>query len=677
MSLWLSRRFTPMVLILALLCAGIPAPASALSTQQEIAMGREYDKQVTDSNGVTSDPLLNSWVNDISQKIWAQVVRKDVPYNIKILDVPDVNAFTTLGGYVYINLGTLDFVQSDDELAGVIGHETGHDERRHFIQNQTKANILNLVFGIGSLFSPFLYRFGQLAQAGIMAKISRQDEIEADRYGLLVMTRAGYDPDAMVSFMRHLGAQYADHSSIVDKYFADHPGTNDRVKKLLTYEELDTSKRTVDQMTVAALHDESEGRYNIAAMDFQKILAANPTSTIAQLHLGEDQLALGQTSKSEQNLAAAASTSPETKALAQMRLAALRDMQRRTDLLHPNLDPLRVRLADARTRETQAATALASRRDSGRDQFKALHNRIQDLGYGVPDYSYVNVRPGSRLDTVLHNLNGMSRSIDTAINKASQTVGGVGSLELHRESGLLRDNRDILAEMEAPLKLDRVPPQAAATLSDYPRMLTSLEAADGDMVRGVDAARASIALLDVALGELDRFLHALPQVGSLTFQGDMSQGQYNELLPLMQRANDSLNRAAVAASQGAQLYNMARARQLQTRIDLLGLSASPDRYATLTKVLDYRFHAPVPDYDGMLRGGFSPGDIAASAVVAADTNTTPDAVLAEAKATGKSVVDIANGRGMSAQSLEIFMGLIWLSWTDDPAKEAQTRAPVG
>jgi hypothetical protein len=79
----------------------------------------------------------------------------------------------------------------------------------------------------------------------------------------------------------------------------------------------------------------------------------------------------------------------------------------------------------------------------------------------------------------------------------------------------------------------------------------------------------------------------------------------------------------------------------------------------------------------MLRGNFSPGDIAAAAVVAADTNTTPDAVLAETKATGKSVVDIANSRGMSAQSLEIFMGLVWLSWTDDPAKEAQTRAPVG
>ncbi len=671
MSHWLARRCLPMVLMVSVLCAGIPAPALAVSTQQEIALGKEYDKQVTDSNGVIADPLLNGWVNEISEKIWAQVVRKDVPYNIKILDVPDVNAFTTLGGYVYINEGTLDFVQSDDELAGVIGHETGHDERRHFIQNQTKAQVLNLLFGIGSLFSPFLYRFGQLAEAGILAKISRQDEIEADRYGLLVMTRAGYDPDAMVSFMRHLGAQYADHSGLVSKYFADHPGTNDRVKKLATYEELDPTKRSQEQLTVAALHDEATCRYSIAAMDFAKLLAADPASTIAQLHLGENELALGETAKSREHLAAVADRSPEVSAVAKVRLTALRDMQRRTDLARPNLDPLREAIADTRATEAQAAVALTSRRDSGREQFKALQNRLDNIGYGVPDYSNVNVRKGGRLDSVLHNLSGMSRSIDTAINKASQTLGGVGSLELHRESGLLYDNRKILDEMSASLDEQHPSPQAVATFPDYGRMLGNVTTADGDMVRGVDAARASLALLDVALGDLDRFLHALPR--SLNFQGDMTPNDYNAIVPLMQRASDSLNRAAVASSQGAQLYNMARARAIESRIDLLGLGMSPDRYATLTKLLDLRFHAPVADYDQMIRAGFAPGDVSAAAVVAADTNTTPDAVLDEAKATKKSIVDIANARGMSAQSLEIFLGLIWLAYTDDPIKEARSR----
>src|SRR5580704_7188367 len=117
-----------------------------------------------------------------------------------------------------MDVGTLDFVQSDDELAGVIGHETGHIERRHVVQNANKAQLLNILFGIGSLFSPFLYRFGQLIEAGAMAKVQRQDEYQADKYGLMLMTRAGYDPDAMVSFMRHLNAFYGEHNSLLDKY---------------------------------------------------------------------------------------------------------------------------------------------------------------------------------------------------------------------------------------------------------------------------------------------------------------------------------------------------------------------------------------------------------------------------------------------------------------------------
>jgi predicted Zn-dependent protease len=184
--------------------ATIPAPALALPTSSEIQIGKEYDKQITDSNVIVTDPLLNQWVGDISNKLWSQTARKDVPYSLKIIDDSEINAFSTLGGYIYINEGTIDFVQSDDELAHVIGHETGHIERRHAVTAQNKASILNVLFSIGSLFSPILYRFGQLIQAGALARIARDDENEADKYGLMLMTRAGYDPDAALSFMSHL-----------------------------------------------------------------------------------------------------------------------------------------------------------------------------------------------------------------------------------------------------------------------------------------------------------------------------------------------------------------------------------------------------------------------------------------------------------------------------------------
>ena len=181
------RRILPIAVIISLIGAICPSPALAMSTQTEIEMGRAYDQQIVQSNVVETDPLLNQWVQSVSSKLWAETARRDVPYNIKILKASDINAFSTLGGYIYVNSALLDFVQSDDELAGVVGHETGHIERRHVLTTQTKASILNILFGIASLFSPFIYNFGNLLEAGAISKIQRTDELQADQYGLLLM----------------------------------------------------------------------------------------------------------------------------------------------------------------------------------------------------------------------------------------------------------------------------------------------------------------------------------------------------------------------------------------------------------------------------------------------------------------------------------------------------------
>lgn len=667
-------RLLGFALSVALLSASIPAPAYAgISTGQEVQLGKETDKQVTDSTNVVSDPLLNAWVNGVTGKLWTQVARKDVPYNIKVLDVADINAFSTLGGYVYVNEGTLDFVQSDDELAGVLAHETGHIERRHAVTSQNKANIVNLLLGVGSLFSPFLYRFGQIIEAGALAKISRTDETEADKYGLMLMSRAGYDPDAMVSFMQHLGAVESEHNGLLDKYLADHPGIPNRVSHLVGYNELDPTKRTSEQREAAALHNLDEARYAIAARQFSGLVKTNPDDTVAMYHLGEAQLALGQTSKGEENLAAAAAKgTPQTRTLALNRIAGLRDTEKRLNLLRPNLQPLRDTMSQAQANETTAATAIASRRDAGRDQLKAMSSRIENIAYEIPDFSRVQARRGGRLDAIMHNMTTMSRSLDTAIGKAQQTIGGVGTLEKNKEGGLLKENADILTELAAPLKLDAPPAQALATFSYYPRMLDNLAGADGDMVRAVDASRASLAMLDVGLGDLDKFVRELMRV-QFDMTGDVSAMDYKTIEPAMTAAANSLNRSAVASSQANQLYMMARSRQLMTRIDALGLASSADRYDTLKKALDVRFANETPSYDEILHQNLTPGQVAAASIVAADTNVAPAVIEQEARTTQRSVVDVANERGVHAQTLEIMLGLVYLDYADDPEKEARAK----
>ena len=130
---------------------------------------------------------------------------------------------------MYINEGLIDFVQSDDEFAGVIGHETGHIERRHVLTSQAKLEGLNLLFGIASLFSPIIYEFGNLMEAGAFAKIERADELQADRTGLQLMSRAGYDPDNMKTMLEHLTILGDEHNDLVNKYLQDHPAPGARV----------------------------------------------------------------------------------------------------------------------------------------------------------------------------------------------------------------------------------------------------------------------------------------------------------------------------------------------------------------------------------------------------------------------------------------------------------------
>jgi Zn-dependent protease with chaperone function len=669
-----TRRALPIALILALLCAYTPAQSAlALSTPGEIQIGRQEDRQIQEAYTIIKDPLENAWVNDVAHKLWAQVARKDVPYSIKILDAPDINSFTTIGGFIYVNEGLLDFVQSDDELAAVIGHETGHNEREHVKMLANKSQILDILMGIGALFSPIIWRFGQLAEAGIIAKWSREDEAQADAYSVLLMSRAGYDPYAAVTFMEHLNAAHKEGNSIVDRFFADHPATPDRIKMLLANKDVNFADRTNAQLLVTALHNEAEGRYSVAALEFSQILKRDPNNPEAALGMGEMQLALGQSAKSAQTLAQVAKLgNDEATKIAQSHLLALRESQSKMSLLRADLQPLRDQFAAAQTDEQRAAASLQVRRQAAESQLKALKSRIQAIAYSLPfDPSRIKPRANSRLEVVIKNFMAMERSLEATMNKTSQTIGGIGTLDKNKPSagGLVKQDADIFDELGAPLKMAQPPPQDLALFPAYPKLFSDMAAQNGYLIQAVDAARGSLALLDVGLGDVDQFFKYLGRAQADPF-GDISEFDFKALTPAMNAAVEKLSKAAVAASQSEQLFDMARAQQLETRITMLGLGFPSERYETLRKALAVRWPNMELSYEQMVQNDLTPGESAAATIVAADTDTTPLAIVREAKAENRSIVEVANARGMRAKSLEIFLGLIYLDYVDDPAKEA-------
>jgi|HubBroStandDraft_4_1064222.scaffolds.fasta_scaffold00002_264 predicted Zn-dependent protease len=667
------RRTVPFLAILSLLSAAFPAPASAMSTQAEIAAGQAEDQQIVASSVIETDPLLNAYVQGIAGNLWNQVQRKDVPYSVKVIKDAQINSFATMGGFVYINEGLVDFVQSDDELASVIGHETGHIERRHVITTNSKAEILNILFGIASIFSPIIYEFGGLAEAGLMAKIERGDELQADRYGLQLMSRAGYDPESMVTMMAHLGVLQEEHSDAVSKYLEDHPDPAARVAHLMGYPELDPTTVTPAQELVQASSDEERARYDFARLRLDQVLAKDSQSSEALLELGQSELALGQPNKSQQTLAEAAQLgSPATRATANQRIAALRRMQVQEVTLTKSDPPnLQGTVAAAQTTHAQSAVEIQARETEGKDQFKSVQTRLDTLQYEVPDLSRVNIRRGSRVEAIVKNLTSMARSLNSALQDAggdTSPIGGVGSLEKNKESGALKESADIYNEMLAPFTIKPIPTESVALFPSYAQMLTDLSRADSEMLRSVDAARAALTQVDQSLGDLDEFLKELDHA-SMTFSGDISPNEYAALLPSMKKCVDEFNAAATAASEASQLYNLARARQLSARITLLGLGTSPQLYSTLQYALQQRFGSSGIDYRTMLHDGLTPGDVTAATIVAADIKSTPESVIAEAKSAGETIVDVANAHKMHAWPLEIFMGLVYLDYTDDPAKE--------
>jgi hypothetical protein len=189
------------------------------------------------------------------------------------------------------------------------------------------------------------------------------------------------------------------------------------------------------------------------------------------------------------------------------------------------------------------------------------------------------------------------------------------------------------------------------------------------MLRALDASQSALTLLDTGLNGLDDIFHSISRL-RIEAGSDMTRSDYDTLLPLISRARSSLEKAAAGGARAWQVYNLARSRQVQTRISMLGLGFSKERYATLQYALQQRVKSSGLGYDTMIRENLTPGEVVAATTIAADTGVSPQDIVNEAKRTGRRIIDVADAHGMSAYSLEIFMGLIYLDYTDDPELEA-------
>ena len=221
------------------------------STDSEIKMGKMYATEIEKSTKFITDPVVVEYVNRIGQNIVKNSDAK-VPFTIKVIDSDEINAMALPGGFFYVNSGLILNADEEAELAGVMAHEIAHVAAHHAAREMTRMNYAQLgtipLIFIGGWTGYGIYEAASIAVPMTFLHFSRDFEAQADYLGVQYMYRAGYDPQAFISFFEKVQALEKRKPGMVAKAFSDHPQTPDRI--LHSQEEIARILPARDEYTV-------------------------------------------------------------------------------------------------------------------------------------------------------------------------------------------------------------------------------------------------------------------------------------------------------------------------------------------------------------------------------------------------------------------------------------------
>ena len=235
-----SRIRRPLFVLLSLLllsgCARNPVTGKRqlvlISESQEIAYGREAHPEVLEQFGRVEDSNLQSYFNQIGQKLAGLSHRPQLEWHFNVVDSPIVNAFALPGGYIYFTREILAYMNNEAELAGVMGHEIGHVTARHSVSQISKSQLFGVGLGLGSVLSPTFSQLSELAQVGVgmlSLKYGRDDERQSDELGVEYMSLGGYDPRELSKFFVVFQQMRADSNQSIPDWLSSHPAPPDRI----------------------------------------------------------------------------------------------------------------------------------------------------------------------------------------------------------------------------------------------------------------------------------------------------------------------------------------------------------------------------------------------------------------------------------------------------------------
>ena len=198
---------------------------TTLSNQQEVALGRQINEQLTKEIKLLRNPKATEYINQIGQRLAQVSERSNIPYTFQVVNDSSINAFATMGGFIYVNTGLMQAADNEAELASVIAHEIGHIVGRHSVEQMRQMAVAQGVASAAGLDESLAVQIG--VELALRRPNSRKAEYEADQFGITNLGKAGYDQRGAVNFMEKLLQKGS-----VPSILSTHPATNDRISAL-------------------------------------------------------------------------------------------------------------------------------------------------------------------------------------------------------------------------------------------------------------------------------------------------------------------------------------------------------------------------------------------------------------------------------------------------------------
>jgi beta-barrel assembly-enhancing protease len=275
-------------------------PSMAITIAEEEELSRKFMKVLFNRLNLIKDPYIVNYVNTIGQSIIKELPTQPFVYNFYVIDSDVYNAFATPAGHIFIYRGLIEAMESEDELAGILGHEIAHVQCRHISDKIDRSSKINLATLAGLAAGVFLGISGsetaaQAVTIGSMAATqslvlaySREDEIQADKIGLENLSRAGYNGTAMMTTLNKIRSKR--WFDTIPNYLETHPATEDRIAYIDSWSQNQKdlpSKGATEGFKKAhtrllALY----GNQSIAMMHFKAAVKKNPDDALASYGYG-------------------------------------------------------------------------------------------------------------------------------------------------------------------------------------------------------------------------------------------------------------------------------------------------------------------------------------------------------------------------------------------------------